>query len=159
MSTFLPFNSIVVSVSFPQRTTEVDVLSGNVTSCVFPDVKRPCQVVRPYTNTRIQAVAPFSPSVSLFPLVEQFFNVTATVSPFASSTRMSSLSLFFLLSLDAFSQHYRLLHSRDLLDFEEQQVLQHFDALRLLRLDRTSTLSRSAEIVCFGPDCRNKLTT
>lgn len=72
---------------------------------------------------------------------------------------MSSLSLFFLLSLDAFSDDLELLDAEDLLDFEDDEVFDDFDALELLRLDETATLSESAGIVCFGPDCENSITT
>lgn len=53
---------------------------------------------------------------------------------------MSSLSLFFLLSLDAFSDDLELLDAEDLLDFEDDEVFDDFDALELLRLDETATL-------------------
>lgn len=159
IDSFLPLHYIVSAVAFPERTWKVDSLSEYDSSCSFPDRLEPCTVVEPLNMTENSAVAPFAPSSSLFPLVGQFLHSTAWSAPFAADTEMSSLTLFFLLSLDAFSDDLELLDAEDLLDFEDDEVFDDFDALELLRLDETDTLSESAGIVCFGPDCENSNST
>ncbi len=159
ISTSLPFSLMVVAVALPERTWKVDALSGSETSCVLPDVKDPCQVVVPLTITETHAVAPLAPKVSLLPVVGRFLSVTACVAPLAAATEISSLPLFSFFCLDAFSDGLELLEADALLDFEDAfDDFDDFDDFALLRLDETATLSESAGIVCFGPDCDINIT-